>query len=303
MSLLGFSYGTHLGQAYIKYFGEHVKNAVQIGVEGLNHTFKLPSTIDIQFRKIALMAQADSQIRAMVPNLTDLYRRVVNQLDEHPAELEIKSPLTGEPILVKVGSFGLNLILRIDIGDASDIPVFPRLLYSISQGDYSILQWFVQKRIGNFYGTQGMSATMDVASGGSPSRLARIEEELVVSPFQDILAALMDSDWPHPDLGEEFRAPLISNIRTLFMSGTLDFNTPPYQAEEVRWGFSNSSHIIVDNAGHEQILTHPQATSTIIRFLKGENVDDVALFYPPLEFIPVKGNPGNLSHPSIQSLD
>ncbi len=89
-SLFGFSYGTHLGQAYMKYFGSHVKNAVLVGVEGLNHTFKFPSAMDTQFRKIALMAQADSQIRAMVPNLTDLYRRVVNQLDEHPAELEIK---------------------------------------------------------------------------------------------------------------------------------------------------------------------------------------------------------------------
>ncbi len=204
---------------------------------------------------------------------------------------------------VKVGSFGLNMILFSDMGDAFDIPVFPRLLYSIDQGDYSLLQWFIQKRIGNFYGAQGMSATMDVASGGSPSRLAKIEKELAVSPFQDILAASMSTDWPHPDLGEEFRAPLISNIPTLFMSGTLDFNTPPYQAEEVRWGFSNSSHIIVDNAGHEQILTHPQATPTIIRFLKGENVNDVALSYPPLEFIPLKGDTGNLSHPSFQSPD
>ena len=87
------------------------------------------------------------------------------------------------------------------------------------------------------------------------------------------------------------------------MSGTLDYNTPPYQAEEVRWGFSNSSHIIIDNAGHEQILTHPEATLTIVRFLKGENVDDVALYYPTLEFIPVRGKADKLSHPSIQKID
>ena len=300
-SLLGFSYGTHLGQAYIKYFGSHVKNAVLIGVEGLNLTFKLPSAMDTQFQKIALMAQADPNVNQAVPDLMDLYQRVVRTLDENPAEIEITSPLTDEPMSVKVGSFGLNMILVIDIGDASDIPVFPRLLYSIDQGDHSLLQWFIQKRIGGFYGAHGMNATMDVASGASTNRLARVEEELAISPFQNILTAMMDTDWPHPDLGEEFRAPLVSNIRTLFMSGTLDFNTPPYQAEEVRWGFSNSSHIIVNNAGHEQVFTHPEAIPTIIRFLKGKDVNDVALSYPPLEFIPVKGSVGDLSHPSIQS--
>ncbi|MEM8970300.1 MAG: alpha/beta hydrolase [Bacteroidota bacterium] len=301
-SLLGFSYGTHLGLTYMKYFSSHAKNAVLVGVEGFNHALKLPSSMDTQLQKIALMAQADPKVSQLVPDLMGLYRRVIRSLKENPAELEITSPLTDEPMQVKVGPFGLNLILIIDMGDASDIPVLPRLLYSIDQGDYSLLRWFVQKRIGNFYGVHGMSITMDLASGASSSRLERIEEELTKSPFQDIiLAVLMNNDWPHPDLGEEFREPLVSNVRTLFMSGTLDFNTPPYQAEEVRWGFSNSSHVIVNNAGHEQVFTHPKAIPAIIRFLQGENVDDVALSYPPLEFIPVKGSVGDLSHPSIQS--
>ena len=207
VSLLGFSYGTHLGQTYLKYFDPHVKNAVLVGVEGLNHTFKLPSTMDTQFRKIALLAQSDPKVNQAVPDLVGLYQQVIKKLEEDTVELEIASPLTGEPMKVKVGPFGLNLILRIDIGDASDIPVFPRLLYSIDQGDYSVLQWFVQKRIGNFYGMQGMSATMDPASGATPSRLQQIEAELKKSPFQDIISAMMEKDWPHPDLGEEFREP------------------------------------------------------------------------------------------------
>jgi len=40
ISLMGFSYGTHLGQTYIKYFGQNVVNAILVGVEGLNHTYK-----------------------------------------------------------------------------------------------------------------------------------------------------------------------------------------------------------------------------------------------------------------------
>lgn len=299
ISLLGFSYGTHLGQTYIKYFGKQVAQAILVGVEGLNHTYKLPSTMDTQFHKIALLARQDPNVNKEVPDLIALYKKVVKKLNKKPAEVEVKSPLTRAPMKVKVGTFGLNLILRFDIGDASDIPVFPRLLYSIDQGDYSLLRWFVQKRIGSLYGVQGMSSTMDKASGVSVNRMARIHAEQKTSFFPNVVNPRLDAGWPAPDLGKAFRAPLVSNVRTLFMSGTLDFNTPPHQAEEVRWGFANSSHIIVDNAGHEQILTHPEATATIIRFLKGENVDDVALFYPKLRFIPVKGKPGKRSHPSI----
>ena len=299
VSLFGFSYGTHLGQAYIKYFESRVENAVLIGVEGLNHTFKLPSTMDVQFRKIALLAKQDANVNEDVPDLSALYKRVVRKLEEKPMEVTVKSPLTNSDMTVKVGSYGLNLMMRFDIGDARDLPVFPRLLYSIDQGDPSLLQWFVQKRIRNFFGIHGMSATMDAASGASPGRKARIGEEKKSSWFKDVVNPRLDLGWPSPDLGEAFRAPLCTDTRTLFMSGTLDFNTPPHQAEEVRWGFSNSSHIIVDYAGHEQILSHPEAVAAIIRFLKGERVDDVALFYPKLTFIPVKGDAGEKWHPAM----
>ncbi len=299
-NLLGFSYGSHLGQTYIKYFEEYVDNAVLVGVEGLDQTFKLPLSMDTQFRKIALMAKEDPKVNSAVPSLVDLYEAVVEKLKKEPAVVTINSPITGAPMDVKVGPYGLNMILRIDIGDASDIPVFPRFLVSIYQDDYSMLQWFVQRRIGNFYGANGMSATMDLASGGSPARLQQIADEQKKSMFGGIVnMSKLETGWPAPDLGEEFRSPLTTDTRTLFMSGSLDFNTPPYQAEQLRWGFSKSNHIIVKNAGHEQILAHPKATATIIQFLKGETVDDVSLSFPYLEFIPAVGNPGEYFHSSM----
>ncbi|MEL7147879.1 MAG: alpha/beta hydrolase, partial [Bacteroidota bacterium] len=301
ISLLGFSYGTHLGQAYMKYHGQHVENAVLVGVEGLDHTYKLPSSMDTQFQKISLMAGQDKQLTETIPNLDALYKRVIQKLTDEPAELQINSPLNGEPMPVKVGAYGLNMILRFDFGDASDIPVFPRLLHTIEQGDYAVLTWFVQKRIGFLYGIHAMSAMMDPASGASSSRKNRITEEAATSAFADVVNPGMDlENWPVPDLGKEFRSPLVSDIRTLLLSGTLDFNTPPYQAEEVRWGLSNSSHIVVSNAGHEQILTHPKAAKTILSFLSGEAVEDVTMSYPRLQFIPVSGQRGEGPwHPSL----
>jgi hypothetical protein len=101
------------------------------------------------------------------------------------------------------------------------------------------------------------------------------------------------------DLGDTFRSPIVSPVRTLFLSGTLDWNTPPFQAEEVRWGFPNSSHIIVRNAGHEQVLPHPDVLGAIARFLSGADVDDVTAGWPPLRFVPIEGYDPARTHPSV----
>jgi len=299
LTLCGFSYGTHLGQAYLKYFGDHVDRAVMVGTEGPNHTYKLPLTMDLQFQKLSLLAKADPTIAGDVPDLWGLYQEVAATLDRKPATVTVTNPLTRSDITMQVGSFGLNLLLRLDIGDASDLPVIPRLLYQIKRGNYEPLQWFVQKRMGMLLGVSGMASTMDAASGITPSRRMRIDEEAKVSHFASVVNPRLEQAWPSPDLGDEFRAPLVTAVPTLFLSGTLDFNTPPYQAEEVRWGYANSHHIIVRNAGHEQVLTHPKATDTIIRFLGGEDVSEVSMVHPPLRFIPVEGSDSEVWHPAL----
>ena len=299
LSVMGFSYGTHLGLSYIRQFENNVEKAILVGTEGPNHTYKLPSTMDSQFRKISVLANQDPSVNQEVPDLMALYESACKKLDAENKVLEVVSPLTGESMKVATNARVLNLMLRFDIGDASDIPVFPRLLYTLNNGDYSILKWFIQKRIVLAFGVNGMATTMDGASGATQSRKNRIEKESGNSLFGNIANFSMDEFWPPIDLGENFRSPIISGVETLFLSGTLDFNTPPYQAEEVRWGFANSHHIIVDHAGHEQILS-PKTAKTIVDFLKGESISAVTISNEPIKFIPVKGDIGDLYHPSLE---
>ena len=94
ISLFGFSYGTHLGQTYMKYYEEQVENAILIGVEGFNDTYKLPMAMDIQLQKIALLSNNDPVINKQVPDLVALYKRVINKITTNPVEVEITSALT-----------------------------------------------------------------------------------------------------------------------------------------------------------------------------------------------------------------
>jgi hypothetical protein len=64
-------------------------------------------------------------------------------------------------------------------------------------------------------------------------------------------------------------------------------NTPPYQAEESRWGFSSSSHLVVENAGHEDTLPNEAVQTAIAGFLAGKDVGEVRVRLPRPKFIPV----------------
>jgi len=81
---------------------------------------------------------------------------------------------------------------------------------------------------------------------------------------------------------------------------TLDPNTPPYQAEELRWGAPNSTHLIVENAGHEQTFwQNVTAAPVIADFLAGKDVSDRKITYPPLRFVPLEGTDPKATHPSV----
>ena len=301
VSLFGFSYGTHLALATIRRHGEHLENVIAIGVEGLHQTHKLPLNMDTQFRKLSLLVARDSAVGPYVPDMDALLERVIERLDREPMMVEIEDRARGT-LTVPVSGAGLRFILRRDIGDASDLPVFPKLLYSIDQGDPSILRWFVQKRWPSG-GSNLMTVLMDGASGASPERWAVIRAQNERSMFGDVV----NFPWPDVDeatgvrnLGEDYRAPLVSEVRTLFLTGSLDFNTPPYQAEEIRWGMPNATHIVVENAGHEQILPQRETQQVIMRFLQGEDVRDVTIALPPLRFVPIEGSDPRVSHPSVR---
>jgi pimeloyl-ACP methyl ester carboxylesterase len=303
ISLLAFSYGTHLAAAYLRHYGEHVESAVMIGTEGPDDTLKPPWSMDVQFEKLARLVAQDPRIGATVPDLVALYDRVVARLAREPMIIPLETG-PGDTLHVPVGPFGLRLFLRADVGDASDLPVFPRLLWSIDQGDPSVLSWFLNKRAGVALGVPAMTFATDAASGASPARLAMIEAQSRTSRFADVInvpPAEATATWGIPDLGEDFRAPLVSTVRTLFISGSLDFNAPPYQAEHMRWGMPNATHLVVENAGHEQtFFQNDGARAVIADFLAGRDVHGRTITYPPLRFIPLEGSDPVVSHPSVR---
>jgi pimeloyl-ACP methyl ester carboxylesterase len=288
LNLVGFSYGTHLGLACIRYHGANLNRVVLIGTEGPDHTNKLPSTSDASLTRLAQLAARAPELEGKIPDLTGMLREVLARFEKQPVTVQITDQRTKKPIDVKVGKSGLQFLIMRDLGDTNDLPVFPAWFYSMHQGDYSILTGFVERRYNQLgAGISLMTVVMDASSGTSKARTAKIEEEaktamlgeMVNFPFPGI-----DDAVGNPDLGDEFRSAIKTNVPTLFISGTLDNNTPPFQADEVRRTFRQSNHIVVENAGHESMLVDARVQQAISDYLRGEDISKTRIALPPLKF-------------------
>ena len=291
LNLVGFSYGTHLGLACIRYHGANLNRVVLIGTEGPDHTNKLPSTSDTSLKRLATLAAAAPELEGKVPDLVGILREVLARLEKQPVTVQVTDQRTRKPIEVKVGEGGLQFLIMRDLGDTNDLPIFPAWFYTMHQGDYSILSRFVQRRYNQYSGgIQLMTVVMDASSGTSKQRAAKIEAEAKTA----LLGTMVNFPFPgvdeaigNPDLGDKYRSPIRTNVATLFISGTLDNNTPPFQADEVRKTFRASTHLVIENAGHESMLVDGRVQQTIVEYLRGGDVSKTKIALPPLKFNPI----------------
>ena len=288
LNLVGFSYGTHLGLACLRYHGKNLNRVVLIGTEGPDHTDKLPSTSDDSIKRLSAIVAKDPEIGAKMPDLTGTLKRVLDRLEKEPVTITITDQRSKKPVDVKVGKMGLQFLIMRDLGDTNDLPIFPLWFYTMDKGDYSVLKRFVERRYNQFGGGLSvMTLVTDISSGVSKARKRQIQKEAQTALLGDIVnfpISEMGDVFGNPDLGDAYRSQIRTDVPTLFVSGVLDNNTQPFQAEEVRKTFKNSTHIVIDNAGHESMLTEPHVQQTMVQFLKGEDVSKAKITLPPLKF-------------------
>lgn len=286
VNLYGASYGTHLAFAVLRYHPEVVERVVLSGVEGPDQTWKLPTNIDAHLQRVFEAARRADVASQYGADLETMVRTVLERLHAAPVSVEAKGE-NGKPVRVTLGASDLRLGLRAFLGSRSNIAIMPRIFAGLYRGDYGPTAAYLL-RLRQISVWSAMSACMDCASGASAERLARIQKEAETSmagivdfPYPEICAA-----WPHARLDDAFRSTLRVDHPTLFLSGTLDGQTPPSNAAEVAAGFARATHIRVEGGSHAQLELEPmELTSKLAAFLRGDAIADTT-FLLPIEFAP-----------------
>ena len=292
VSLLGLSFGTQLALATIRRHEAHVDRVVLAGTQGPDDNLLLPETLDLLLKKISRLAAEDAAVNKSVPDFAVIVEQLLNTFDKHPITLTVTDHRTRQPIKVIVGKVALQAHLQ-RLSDGRSIPSMPAFYYTVTQRDYSLLTRWVEGIYNSLSGSgnSAMPVAMSCSGGYSSERLARVQREAQASLVGNTINLQLTPDIcrlvGNPDLGAAYRARIWSTVPTLFLSGTLDATTPPFQGEEVRWGFPNGVHLVVENAGHET-LPFTQVQTIVLDFFKGQDVNDRTVSLPRPEFISVE---------------
>jgi pimeloyl-ACP methyl ester carboxylesterase len=284
ITLWGTSYGTHLALAYARLYPQRVERMVLAGIEGPDHTYKLPSDQQRQLERIAEWVKSDPEVSRAIPDFVGLVREVLARVERSPVTTEVTVLGKSQKMPLTISRWDLERITAEGIGRTRTAHNLPLFYWQMSQGDFSRVAQLVRSQRNVSVGG-AMADLMDSASSASVERLARIRREAtecllgdaINFPFPDIRAA-----WNVPELPEDFRAPLVSDVPTLLISGTLDGRTPPTNAEEIRAGLTQATHLLIENAGHDEDLFSESAEmrQRIVAFVQGEKVSGEPIKIP-----------------------
>ncbi|MHC4428022.1 MAG: alpha/beta fold hydrolase [Planctomycetota bacterium] len=283
--LWGSSYGTHLALATARRHPDRVASLILAGTEGPDHTFKLPSNIQKNLERLAELVREDPVYGELMPDLVGTVKRVLADLEANPRTISLVPGLE-----VTVGAWDLRKALSSPMGSRGDMQEIPAYIHAMDHGEfYDLARWaFGYRRPRSLY---AMSVAMDCGSWGSAERLRQIER----GAEETLLGAAIDFPFPclcevegMPRLGDDFRAPVRSDIPALFISGTLDGRTPISNASEIADGFTNASHLIIRNASHggDLFQSSPRILETVRAFLRGETLPYSTIDGPEWRFEP-----------------
>jgi len=297
ISLWAISYGTHLALATIRRREKNIHRAVLAGIEGPAHTIKLPSNVQRHLINLDKLVKADQNLSKDIPDLLGLMKTALDRVEREPVTVEVTNPATQQKVKVTINKFMLQFLTSNLFGGGESL--LPRIYYALSKGDFSGVANMWLRTIGSRPGIgSAMSFMMDCHSGISPERRRQIAREaketllgdIIDFPFLDVCDA-----WGNPDLGEDFRKPLMSTVPALLISGTLDVRTPVSNAEEVRQGFRASQHLIIEGAMHSDplFLSSPKIKDVMLEFMRGEPLSTTRIVLPALKFMQVNEQRSN----------
>jgi pimeloyl-ACP methyl ester carboxylesterase len=290
VTLVAGSYGSHLALALMRQHPEAVARAVLFAIEGPGQTWDDPAAKLATLRRIAADAEA-AMPRGRLPEggLLAVLERVLARLEASPQVVTIADEGTSRQVLVDADA--VRRATTAAAGRRKTVGDWAEMILAMDQGDFSIV---AERKLHNLTVAldEPMHYSIDCASGISAERRRRYRDDaatkLVGDPNLEY-EALCDL-WPSAELGESFRANVVSAIPTLILHGTWDMSTPIDNAREVAATLPNARLVEIVHGGHGALYNlfarWPPIYDRLRTFLLGGAADFPAQIIDPLPASP-----------------
>jgi pimeloyl-ACP methyl ester carboxylesterase len=253
--LFGTSTGTHLALEYVRAYPKRVASVFLAGTEGPGQTAHLPGGMDA----------AVATFTANKPQLLELMKSVFDALDTKPVTVDVKGTTVG------IGGYDARVFLASTLGDRAQMGMLEKLFSAMRAGQYPMIAGLKIQALKQPFQSPWESLH-DCQAGTADARQQRVEAEAKTALLGFATLDFVEScdGWGVEMLPGRYRAPVTSAVPALFISGTLDGRTPVANAEEVRRGFRNSGHVIIEGASHgdDLFLSTPDILQHVLAFAR-----------------------------------
>lgn len=287
VNLYGASYGTRLAQVVMRDFPGIVRSAVLDSALPLEVKLYNDGSARADDALNALFdgCAAEAECNAAYPHLKTVFYDLVKQLDAKPIIVKVTNPLNRQPYDITVSGVRLINTVIWALYSSKYIPIIPKALYDIRDGDYSFLQAALILP----------ASTYDDASLGAMISVNCPDQVLATTPDQldaDIdahpnTAALGRSAiygsgetlfriceiWGTAPFDPRESEPLASDIPTLILAGEYDPSTPPSYGKQLAGHLGHSYFVELPAHGHFQGVEDCPLTIALA-FLNNLNAPD-----------------------------
>jgi len=256
INLWGGSYGTRAALVYMRRHPDRARSAVLDGVAPPDMKLPLSFAADGQraLDRLLEACEEDPDCRGTFPALGERITRLLERLEEQPAELSLEDPHTGAPEEVRIDRDTLASLLRNALYSPTVSSLLPLLLERADAGDYrglAALASLAGEVPSNLSLGMMLSVlcTEDVALIAEPEAAAATARTFLKRAALDRFQESC-SFWPRGELPPGYHDPVASEVPVLVLSGELDPATPPRWGAAVAEHLPNAHHVVVPAAGH-----------------------------------------------------
>ncbi len=267
INILGASYGSELGLAVARDWGQYVRtnNLASLVPLQVPWYYEPPQSFDLAVKALASDCTANATCNAANPALLANFQKVANDLNAKPAVLTIKDPQSGDVLgqLPLTGNDFVSVMFQF-FYSTELVPFLPDMITRSAKGNFTWLETLLPLILsgGNDPLSYGMHFSVVCSKDPSQANLnAALAADQGILP--EIRRALEPSlqeyyticgTWPSKNADPKGTTAATGNVPTTFVSGQFDPITPPKYAAIAKETLSNVTSVTLPGGGHSAIV-------------------------------------------------
>ncbi len=257
--LFGASYGTRAIATYLRKYGANAAGALLTSSTPLSLRNPLHHARAAQeaFDGLVRECSRDAACRGSYPNLSSMLTILIERLREQPAQVEVKHPKTGLPVLLSLDDVAFGEAVRVLLYSNESARTLPLLLQGALAGDLSAFATAALNsnrglRSGIRFGMLNSVVCSEDMARIKPQEIARETAGTFLGDHRIRQQMQVCAHWPRGAVQQDYFEPLSSSVPALLISGDLDPATPAAFGEDMKRYFSASVHLVVPG-GHSPV--------------------------------------------------